>query len=233
MFLSRTAPSTPQSRNTGWGGPPGVSSGHQRYERIGAMGESEGIRGRCERFLQVAYDLSINEPVPMVRIETIARELGADPETARDPTGEAMRMAHYWGNKGHIKSEADGYGHFSLTPEGIDEVEGKNKPQEPATSNVINISGGNFYSSAVGVNNSANLSAQFDFRTIEQRIESEAGPDREELLELVADMQEMVEKGETLDRNSLSRYNDKLKEYDWLFNAVAGWLLNFATSGAG
>ena len=27
----------------------------------------------------------------------------------------------------------------------------------------------------------------------------------------------------------LARWNDKLKEYDWLANAVAGWLLNFAT----
>lgn len=83
----------------------------------------------------------------------------------------------------------------------------------------------------IGTNNTANLSAQSDFRTIEQRIESEAGSDREELRELVAEMREVVERGGTLDRNFLSRYNNKLKEYDWLSNAVAGWLLNFATSG--
>ena len=194
---------------------------------------TEEMKEKRQRFLKAVYDLSIDEPVSMVRIETVATELGMNPELARERGGEMKRMAQYFGNKGFIESHADGDGLLGLTPQGIDEVEGTNKPQGPSVSNTVNISGGNFYSSAVGTNNIANLSAQFDFRTIEQRIESEAGPDREELRELVAEMREVVERGDTLDRNFLSRYNDKLKEYDWLSSAVAGWLLNFATSGVG
>lgn len=71
------------------------------------MSESEGIKEKRERFLQVSYDLSIDKPIPLVN-NVDARELNMDPDTALDPTSEAMRIAYYYGDKGHIKGEADG-----------------------------------------------------------------------------------------------------------------------------
>jgi hypothetical protein len=64
---------------------------------------------------------------------------------------------------------------------------------------------------------------------VERRIEEEGGADKEVLRELVAEMRELLESGETLEKGRLARFNDKLKEYPWLAGPVAGWLLNFGT----
>ncbi len=72
-------------------------------------------------------------------------------------------IARLLGARGHIKGLTIDFSMLTLTAKGIDEIEG-NKLQEPATPNVINISGGNFYSPAVGVNNSTNFLPQCSLR---------------------------------------------------------------------
>jgi hypothetical protein len=84
------------------------------------MSKPERTSRKRERFLQIAYDLSIDQPVPWISIEDVARGLGMDPDTARSAISEVMRIARYWGNKGYTKSQADGYRIFSLIPRGID-----------------------------------------------------------------------------------------------------------------
>ncbi len=57
------------------------------------MSESEGTREKHKRFLQIAYDLSVDQPVPLVQIEDVAREFGEDPVMAHSATSEVMRIA--------------------------------------------------------------------------------------------------------------------------------------------
>lgn len=80
------------------------------------MGRSEGMKEKRKRFLRAAYEMSISESVPFVGLDDVAQTLGMDLD-------QAQQIANYWGNKGFIKSQADGYAIFSLTPYGIDEVE--------------------------------------------------------------------------------------------------------------
>lgn len=190
------------------------------------MRESEGINERRERFLQVAYDLSINEPVPMVNIADVARELDMDPDTARDHASEAMKLAYYWGNKGYIKSQADGYGLLSLTPKGIDEVEGNNTP--PDAGSTFNIYGP-VQGSVIGTHNTAELTNTFDFRVIEERIEREGGEDKEELKRALAQVQRLLERGEYLDRGALSQFSGSMERHSWFTGSVTQALLGFAT----
>lgn len=194
------------------------------------MSEPEGINERRKRFLQAAYDLSINEPLLMVSIEDIAQELGADPKTARSSTGEVMKMAFYWGNKGYIKSEADGYGLLSLTPKGIDEVEGNNKlPDAGSTFNIY----GPVQGSVIGTHNTAELTNTFDFRAIEERIEREGGEDKEELKRALAQVQRLLERGEYLDRGALSQFSGSMERHSWFTGSVMQALLGFATQAVG
>ena len=176
---------------------------------------------RRSRFLKIAYDVSTSEPVPFVGLPDVAEKMGLTID-------EASQIAHYFGNRGLIKSESDGYGLFSLTSDGIDEAEGTKPQPQQAVSNVFNMSG-NFYQAAVGTHNTNTFGGDLDFSTVERRIEEEGGADKEELRQLVAEMRELLQSGQTVDKGFLARFNDKLKQYDWLAGAVAGWLLNFST----
>ena len=91
------------------------------------------------------------------------------------------------------------------------------------------MSNSTFYQAAVGNQNTNTFSGDLDFSTVERRIEEEGGADKEELRELVAEVRELLESGQTLEKGRLARFNDKLKEYPWLAGPVAGWLLNFGT----
>lgn len=42
-------------------------------------------------------------------------------------------------------------------------------------------------------------------------------------------MRELLKRGGTVNKGFLARHNAKLQQYEWLANAVAGWLLNFVT----
>jgi len=88
---------------------------------------------------------------------------------------------------------------------------------------------GTFYQAAVGTHNTNTFSGDLDFSRVEQRIEEEGGADKEELRELVAEMRDLLESGQSLEKGSLARFNDRLKEVPWLAGPVAGWLMNFAT----
>lgn len=181
-----------------------------------------------DRFLRVAYDLTVNRSMPFVNIQDVSRELGlpADRATLFSPTSEINGLARYWGTKGSIKSQTYGYETFSLTPEGMDEAEGKNRQEGFNTT--FNLYG-NVQGSVVGTHNTNTFTGDLDFSTVERRIEAEGGDDKDELRQLVAEMRELLESGQTLDKGFLARFNDKLKEHGWLSGAVAGWLLNFST----
>ena len=198
------------------------------------MTESGQTSDLRDRFLQIAYDLSINRPVPFVNIRDVASELGlpADNVTLTlDPTSEVKRLAFYWGNKGFIKSQSDGFNFFTLTTEGIDEVEGRNRPPEPSVSNVFNIEYAQ--GSVIGTHNNAELTNTFDSRSIEQRIEREGGEDKEELTRALARVERLIERGDYLDRGALSEFSGAMERHSWFTGAVAQALVGFATQMAG
>jgi hypothetical protein len=189
-----------------------------------AMPESR--QERRSRFLRALYDLGEGHRGAIVAKEEIAARLGMDADDPNDDA-ELTNMARYFEERGYARRLYAGYAALSITSKGIDEVEG-NRPQSQTISNVFNVSG-HLYNPVIGTHNTANFSGEFDFTTIEQRIETEAGADKEELRELVNEVRSLLEQDGALNRGFLSRFNAKLKEYDWLANAVAGWLLNFST----
>ena len=52
-----------------------------------------------------------------------------------------------------------------------------------------------------------------DLAPEERRCEAEGGTEKEELRELVAEVRELLESGQTLEKGCFARFNDKLKQY--------------------
>lgn len=202
---------------------------------MGTTSETEGTREKRERFLQIAYDLSIDQPIPWTHIEHVAQELGMDPDMARSSTSEAMKIARYWGNKGYIKSQADGYGIFSLTPRGIDAAEGNEAHQPPSVSTVFNMSGSTFHGSVVGTNNTAELVNNFDLRSveIEQQIEEHGGADKQELRDALAEVRQILASEDSLERGRLARFSGVMERHSWFTGAIAQAIAGFATQAIG
>ena len=196
------------------------------------MDEMERTKRLREQFLQVAYELSITESVPFVHLEHVAEALGleSDRVAVRLGNSEVKRLARYWGNRGFIRSQADGYGIFSITSEGIDEVEGRNKPPEAGSTFQFY---GNVHGSVIGTHNTAELINTFDFRAIEQRIEEEGGEEKEELRRALAQVQRLLERGEYLDRGALSQFSGAMEKHSWFTGSIMQALLGFATQAAG
>lgn len=196
------------------------------------MSQAGKIQELAPKFLRVAYEIGINEPSDIVMLDQMAEHIdqGEVGATGGQYVDTMTTVAQYLGSRGFLKRQSSDWGMFSVIKEGMDEVEGRNEPPQPSVTNTWNLSG-NFYQSAIGTHNTNTFSGDLDFSTVEQRIEEEGGTDKEELREMVAEMRGLLERGETLDRGFLVRWNDKLQRYEWLTNAVAGWLLNFSTSG--
>jgi hypothetical protein len=178
-------------------------------------------------FLRAVYDLAAGNPSQVVDLRAVGLRMGWDFEN-RNHFEEALGYVHYLGGLGLITNEVEDGTLCRITAKGVDEVEGNRRESQPSVTNTFNMSG-TFYQAAVGTHNTNTFSGDLDFSTVEQRIEDEGGADKEVLRELVREMRELLESGQTLDKGRLARFNDKLKEVPWLAGPVAGWLLNFAT----
>ena len=198
------------------------------------MSEADEIVKLAPEFLRNVYYIKINQNTPIVNLHQVAEHMDQHTLGTTDSNyvDKLSRVGQYLEGRGFLEgkdgSKTQGPSMFTITEKGIDEVEGRNQPQEPSVSNVFNVSG-NFYQPVIGTNNTNTFSGNFDFSTVEERIETDGGDDREELHRLVAEVRKLLENGETLDKGFLARWNGKLKEYGWLSSAVAGWLLNFST----
>jgi len=202
-----------------------TGKGLEEAERLSdPMEQRKAMR---ERFLRVAYDLAEERLDGLVMMPEVALRLGMD---ADDPNeyGQLTNLAKHFVERGYARRQFAGFEAITLTPAGIDAAEGNKPEPQPSVSNVFNVSG-NFYQSAIGTHNTNNFSGEFDFSTVEQRIEAEGGADKEDLHEIVNEMRDLLERGGTVDRGFLACWNDKLQKYHWLAGAVAGWLLNFST----
>lgn len=180
--------------------------------------------------LRDIYDLANGSPAEYVYWRDLAPKYGfADMEEPPSPIMGALDQLEA---SGFITFVVDEGVVYRITAKGVDEVEGNRPQPQQNVSNVFNM-WGTFYQAAVGTHNTNTFSGDLDFSTVERRIEEEGGADKEELRELVAEMRELLESGQTLEKGRLARFNDKLKEYPWLAGPVAGWLLNFGTQEIG
>jgi hypothetical protein len=172
----------------------------------------------------------MSQRTPTVGLHQIAEYL--DPQTIEEdgPHYEQTltSVAQYLGQQRFLKRQSSRWEAFSITKEGIDELEGRNEPQQPSV--MFNMEGSTFNQSPVGMNNTNSFTGDLNFTNVEQRIENEANEeDKEELRQLVAEVRELLDNGQSANKGFLARWNDKLQKYDWLRGAVAGWLLNFGT----
>ncbi len=190
------------------------------------MSEFDKVRERRMQFLRAAYDLGKSRPANMVNMEEIAQQMGVEWNVLE--RGELDEYANYYGGKGFIRRQADGYGILSITPKGIDEVEGNNQPQQSNVSNIFNISGP-VQGSVIGTHNTAELTNHFDFRSIEQRIEHEGGEDKEELREALNEVRQLLESGKKLDRGAWARFSGVMQRNNWFASPVMTALVGFAT----
>lgn len=74
-------------------------------------------------FLQAAYKIAQDNDRGWVTIDQLQSELGMEPENSALLNDEVFRVARYFGEKGLIKKQVDGYGMFTLTAYGIDRAE--------------------------------------------------------------------------------------------------------------
>jgi DNA-binding PadR family transcriptional regulator len=183
-------------------------------------------------FLRAIYDLADGSPTEFVYWRDLASKY--DSAGMARPPSPIMGAIDQLAASGLVTNEVDDGTVYRITAEGVDEVEGNRRGAQPQqnVSNVFNLSG-TFYQAAVGTHNTNTFEGDLDFSTVERRIEEDGGADKEELRELVAEVRELLESGPTLDKGRLARFNDKLKQYPWLADPVAGWLLNFGTQEIG
>lgn len=184
-----------------------------------------------ERFLKLVYMQANGSPTEFVMWQNVAPELGLNPEN-QDHLDHVLTVADHLEHSDLISIEVNEGTMYTITAKGVDRVEGTEPQPQQNVSNTWNLSG-NFNQSAIGTHNTNSFTGEFDFSTVEQRIEAEGGADKEELRELVAELRDLLENEGTINKGFLSRWNDKLKECDWLAGAVSGWLLNFATRSLG
>ncbi len=188
------------------------------------MSEFEQARVLRRRFLRAAYDLGKSRSGRMVGLDEIAGEIGMDPEN-----DELTEIAMYYDERGYIRKQVDGYGVLNITAAGIDEVEGNKPPDTGATFQFY----GDVQGSVIGTHNTAELTNNFDFRSIEQRIEREGGEDAGELKEALEEVRNLLERGDKLDRGGLSRFGEVMQRNSWFSGAVMNALLGFATQATG
>lgn len=89
------------------------------------MSQADSIRRIAPEFLRVAYEISMSESSGLVSLDMVAEHLGPDDlgVTGPDYVDLLSRVAQYLGQKGLLKRQSDEWGLFSMTSEGISEVE--------------------------------------------------------------------------------------------------------------
>lgn len=88
---------------------------------------------------------------------------------------------------------------------------------------------GDVSQSIVGTQTRAELTNIMDFRSVRERIDREGGEDQQELHNALDHIERLVERGEYLDRGTLSRFSGLMERHSWFTSAVMSALLGFAT----
>jgi hypothetical protein len=88
---------------------------------------------------------------------------------------------------------------------------------------------GDVNQSIIGTQTRAELTNNFDFGNVRERIDREGGEDREELHKALDHVERLLERGEYLDRGALAKFSDVMEQHSWFTASVMSALLGFAT----
>lgn len=195
------------------------------------MSEASEIRELAPEFLRTTYEMGMNEPSDIVMLHQVAEQLQPNDlgTTGSDYVNKLATVAQYLGGRSFLRRQSSDWSMFSITREGIDEVEGNKQPDSGSTFNIY----GPVQGSVIGTHNTAELTNNFDFRSIEQRIEREGGEDKEELKRALEQVERLLERGQYLDRGALSQFSGAMERHSWFTGAVAQALVGFATQAMG
>jgi hypothetical protein len=189
-----------------------------------SMSQDE-LRGKV---LRAVHELSRGIPGKPVELRRVAQVADLEPDNP-DDAESCINAVQYLGGRNWLEKQTLGWEALHITKEGVDEVVGRSQQAASSTSIVINAP---VHGSVIGTHNTAELTNNFDFRAIEQRINSEGGEDTEELREALAEVERLVEEGQTLDRGAFSRFSAVMQRHGWFTGAVAEAILGFATQAA-
>ncbi len=194
------------------------------------MSEFEQTQNLRKMFLRSAYDLGKNRPGRTVGLDEIGGVMQQYMDTSTPEFVDSLTdTARFLDEKGRINKQTTSYEIINITSDGIDEVEGNKPPDTGATFQFY----GDVQGSVIGTHNTAELTNNFDFRSIEQRIEREGGKDAGELKEALEEVRNLLERGDKLDRGGLSRFGEVMQRNSWFSGAVMNALLGFATQATG
>ncbi len=141
------------------------------------MSEPDEVQRLASEFLSTVRNISMTQSGEIVALHQVAEYLGPQVlgATGSDYVSKLSKVGQYLVQRRLLEgvdgSKTQGPSMFRITREGIDEVEGRNQPPEPSVSNMFNISGGNFYQSAVGTHNTNTFTGDFDFSWCPTRVE--------------------------------------------------------------
>ena len=187
---------------------------------------SEDFSELASQFLRITRELTRYEPTNIVTIDQVAAKL----PDASDPISPEYRelltsVAMDLGRQDFLQKISADWVMFSITKEGIDEVEGRNR--SAAAGPTVNIYG-SVHGSVVGTHNTAELTNTFNFGEFEEAIEERGGHDKAELLELREQVQTLLEERDTVSRGVWAKFSELLKKHPWavefIGRAAAGWL---------
>ena len=177
-------------------------------------------------FLRSIHMLAHGSPAAYVYWRDLAPEYGfADMER---PPSLLRGVAEQLAGSGFITIEGDSATAFRITPEGVDEVEGK-QPRVQPSSVVYNI--GVAQGSIIGNQRHADLTTSFDFGSARSEIEQWGGNDAGALQQMLDELEQMLERDDALRKGMLARYSDLMSRNEYVIKYVVNSVMRFATAG--
>jgi hypothetical protein len=94
------------------------------------VSEAGYVRELASKFLRVAYEIGMNEPSDIVRLDQVAEHLSPSDlgTTGADYVNRLTKVAQYLGSKGLLQRQSSDWRMFSVTKEGIEELERDQSP---------------------------------------------------------------------------------------------------------
>jgi hypothetical protein len=177
---------------------------------------------RRNRFLRAIYDLSDANPNEFVYWPDVAPRFGWDSEN-QEQLSEALAIADYLANTQLITIEVDEGTIYTITAEGIDQVEGNKAEPQPMQQFTFN-------APAYGV-----FGSQQDFTfeqvigDLDREIEEHGGEDKEELRQMVAEIRRVLETQDRISKGKFERWSELANKHaPWLLGPLGSLLVNYA-----
>ncbi|MDQ3911755.1 MAG: hypothetical protein M3305_08315 [Actinomycetota bacterium] len=190
------------------------------------------------------YDLLLNAAVEardartgIVGKRDIMQGLGMDPNDP-DADNAYLNMASFLDGKDLIERYA-GYDMILITPKGMDYVDEELQQQQSHTTNMQFYGSLTAYGSAVGGQQNAEINFSFDMGAAQDQLDRakaeadrRAGPDAEQIKELLAELEEHLYSNEPIRAGMLARFQEVAQRNAYVIGPVISTLLNIAFTAA-